>query len=202
MTSVLRRAFTLIELLIVVAIIAILAAIAVPNFLEAQVRAKISRAVSDMRALQTALETYRIDTNQYPYVTNYYPDPYSVPGSRYQGLANGAHGLTSPVSYIATIPQDAFGGSRDDSDLYANLAPDDYYYATKKYFDERSFPWRVYPSNAEGTPAQYNLMSKGPDKAWARAGLAGVLEVDEPYKWAYEATNGTLSGGNIVKAGP
>ncbi len=48
-------AFTLIELLIVVAIIAILAAIAVPNFLEAQMRAKISRAQADMRTLHTGL---------------------------------------------------------------------------------------------------------------------------------------------------
>jgi prepilin-type N-terminal cleavage/methylation domain-containing protein len=58
--------FTLIELLIVVAIIAILAAIAVPNFLEAQTRAKVSRVVSDIRALRTAIEAYRIDHNVYP----------------------------------------------------------------------------------------------------------------------------------------
>src|SRR5687767_11253654 len=60
------RAFTLIELLIVVAIIAILAAIAVPNFLEAQTRAKVSRARADMRTEATALEMYRLDSNMYP----------------------------------------------------------------------------------------------------------------------------------------
>ncbi len=61
-----RRAFTLIELLIVVAIIAILAAVAVPNFLEAQVRAKIARVKTDMRTLGTALESYRVDNTGYP----------------------------------------------------------------------------------------------------------------------------------------
>ena len=60
------QAFTLIELLIVVAIIAILAAIAVPNFLEAQTRAKISRVQADFRSMATALESYRVDTNKYP----------------------------------------------------------------------------------------------------------------------------------------
>jgi len=61
-----RKGFTLIELLIVVAIIGILAAIAVPNFLNAQVRAKVARAVSDMKTLETALEMYRLDTNGFP----------------------------------------------------------------------------------------------------------------------------------------
>lgn len=50
----------------VVAIIAILAAIAVPNFLEAQTRSKVSRARADMRSISTGLESYCIDTNRYP----------------------------------------------------------------------------------------------------------------------------------------
>src|SRR5210317_2224960 len=60
------KAFTLIELLIVVAIIAILAAIAVPNFLEAQIRSKVSRVKSDQRSLATAIESYYVDNNSYP----------------------------------------------------------------------------------------------------------------------------------------
>src|SRR5215211_3402823 len=62
----LQKAFTLIELLIVVAIIAILAAIAVPNFLEAQTRAKVSRVKNDQRSLATGLEAYYVDNNSYP----------------------------------------------------------------------------------------------------------------------------------------
>ncbi|HPA45329.1 MAG TPA: prepilin-type N-terminal cleavage/methylation domain-containing protein, partial [bacterium] len=61
-----RRAFTLIELLIVVAIIGILAAIAVPNFLNARVRAKIAKVDSDQNALSKALEMYLLDNNSYP----------------------------------------------------------------------------------------------------------------------------------------
>jgi prepilin-type N-terminal cleavage/methylation domain-containing protein len=67
-----KGGFTLIELLVVVAIIAILAAIALPNFLEAQTRAKVSRARADLRTVVTALETYRVDWNGYP--TYHYSD--------------------------------------------------------------------------------------------------------------------------------
>lgn len=60
------HAFPLIELLIVMAILAILAAIVIPNLLEAQIRAKVSRAKSDFRAVAAALDSYAVDWSAYP----------------------------------------------------------------------------------------------------------------------------------------
>jgi len=61
-----KAAFTLIELLIVIAIIALLALIAIPNFVESQTRAKVARALADMRSIASALEAYRTDYTAYP----------------------------------------------------------------------------------------------------------------------------------------
>jgi type II secretory pathway pseudopilin PulG len=52
--------------MVVIAIIIILAAIAIPNYLTMTARAKKSRVASDFAALATALETYKTDWNQYP----------------------------------------------------------------------------------------------------------------------------------------
>jgi len=49
-----QKAFTLIELLIVIAIIIILIAIALPNFLEAQIRARATKATAELRIIGTA----------------------------------------------------------------------------------------------------------------------------------------------------
>ena len=62
------RGFTLIELLMIVSMIAILAAIAVPNFLEAQIRSKVTKTRQEFEFIAIALETYYSDHGMYPHV--------------------------------------------------------------------------------------------------------------------------------------
>lgn len=134
-----RAAFTLIELLIVVAIIAILAAIAVPNFIEAQTRAKVSRVLADLREMRTAVESYAVDNSKYPRMTWYsaWGDALTIStttgceelyGTLVDGLGPtlgtvgcGSFGslgqafgssVTTPISYITTIFRDPFAAGR------------------------------------------------------------------------------------------
>jgi len=59
-----RGGFTLVEIMIVVAIIALLAAIAVPGFLRARKRSQASRVVNDLRLIDSAVDQYAIETNR------------------------------------------------------------------------------------------------------------------------------------------
>jgi prepilin-type N-terminal cleavage/methylation domain-containing protein len=59
-----RGGFTLVEIMIVVAIIALLAAIAVPGFLRARKRAQASRVLNDLRLIDSAVDQYAIETNK------------------------------------------------------------------------------------------------------------------------------------------
>jgi type II secretion system protein G len=62
-----KKGFTLIELMIVIAIIAILAAILVPNFLKARAQGQLAACESNIKNLATALEMYATDnTGTYP----------------------------------------------------------------------------------------------------------------------------------------
>ena len=67
--------FTLVEIMIVVAIIALLAAIAVPGFLRARKRSQASKILNDLRMIDAAVDQYAIETN------------------RTTGFAVGGHGL-------------------------------------------------------------------------------------------------------------
>ena len=61
-----RGGFTLVEIMIVVAIIALLAAIAVPNFLRARKRSQATRIVEDLRNIDHAVEQYAMETGRVP----------------------------------------------------------------------------------------------------------------------------------------
>jgi prepilin-type N-terminal cleavage/methylation domain-containing protein len=59
-----RGGFTLVEIMIVVAIIALLAAIAVPNFLRARKRSQATRILEDLRIIDSAIDQYGIENNK------------------------------------------------------------------------------------------------------------------------------------------
>jgi type II secretion system protein G len=206
-----RRGFTLIELLIVVAIITILAAIAVPNFLEAQVRAKVSRSVADLRTVATALEAYAVDANHYPPNDGVYN---VIPVQ-----------LTSPVAYLTkSFLVDPFS---DKELIFRPDVPDPTlarYYTYDVVVRFGSFlelvQW-VLDGNPEpsgigadcpelnpgamGRYGPWRLSSNGPDRAFATGDRQVgpynpnplvLLGCDIPY----DPTNGTVSLGNILRA--
>jgi general secretion pathway protein G len=61
-----QRGFTLIEIMVVVVILAVLGALVVPKILENVDKARVTRAQADIRAIQTALDLYRLDNFKYP----------------------------------------------------------------------------------------------------------------------------------------
>ena len=60
------KGFTLIEVMVVVVILSILAAIVVPKIMDRPEQARITKAKSDIRALEAALNLYRLDNMLYP----------------------------------------------------------------------------------------------------------------------------------------
>lgn len=61
-----RLGFTLVEIMIAIAIIALLAAIAVPNFLRARKRSQATRMLNDLRVIDYALDRWTIEKNKVP----------------------------------------------------------------------------------------------------------------------------------------
>ncbi|MCX7046249.1 MAG: prepilin-type N-terminal cleavage/methylation domain-containing protein [Candidatus Sumerlaeota bacterium] len=207
-----RFAFTLIELLIVIAIIAILALIAIPNFLEAQTRSKVARAETDLSDLASSLRAYCSDHNAYPSnsaerrayliecarghvgppsaihntisVRSRYRDPsvYPMPANSLDDLTV----LTTPIAYFhGLLPLDPFGWSGGYSG-YGH--PSHYSYANvlDALGDDlvTSGPYR-----------RYVLLSRGPDQK-----VNCLNPILGPFP-RYDPTNGTISAGDLLGFG-
>ncbi len=180
-----RRAFTLIELLIVVAIIGILAAIAVPNFLNAQIRSKLAKVQADHKAISTALEAYFIDQNAYP-------GDHDL--DRYMAGEDGLFHLTTPISYMSSLPTDPFVERKlrgmfnlGTSNAYAAEGRPDYEMGSGS---DNEGQYRVHA---------YSLMSYGPDKDDDNSS-------HDPFPFGtdmdrYDTSNGIVSDGNIFTWG-
>lgn len=129
--------FSLLELMVVVVILSILALVIVPRVIDRPDQARVARAQSDIAAVASALQLYRLDNLRYPtteqglaalvnrpatdpapanYATNGYIDrlPRDPWGEPYQYLSPGVHGQYDVFTYGA---DSATGGSGVDADI-------------------------------------------------------------------------------------
>jgi prepilin-type N-terminal cleavage/methylation domain-containing protein len=181
------RAFTLIELLIVVAIIGILAAIAVPNFMNAQIRAKISRVYADLRSVSTAIGMYTVDHGREILDPNELANAGIYQrGSRVWGT------LTTPISYInpsAFIDPFVPTDSPHANSAWEAVMDGVYHYRSIRFM--RAVNNQGAASNADKN-AIYVARSPGPDRWY-------IGSPQRLYTWmAYDASNGLQSHGDIM----
>ena len=115
-----RGGFTLVEIMIVVAIIALLAAIAVPNFLRARKRSQATRILEDLRMIDSAVDQYAIETNKitgatvdWADVQKYLKTGSTLYGSNHTDLLGSDLGATFNVDTIPTVPTATFDALSD-----------------------------------------------------------------------------------------
>lgn len=194
-------AFTLIELLIAVAIVAILAAIALPNFLEAQTRAKVSRVRAEQRTTALGIEVYAVDQNVPPPVFGPVPwvqFPWSTVPKK-ETLADRYHWITSPIAYLTSGPfPDPFvasgGGKLQPWQRYLAIFGEPGYSTTGFQGHNQATLYREQPWGA--IKPLWVISSAGPDQDHEpmdpETATLGVQD--------YDPTNGSVSDGDIMRA--
>ncbi len=119
-----QRGFTLIEVMVVVVILGILAAIVVPRVMSRPDEARVVRAQQDLRAVSAALDLYKLDNLTYPTTEQGLDALVHKP----TGLPAGAR--YKEDGYIEAVPKDPWGGDyqylypgqHNTFDLYSNGA--------------------------------------------------------------------------------
>ena len=158
-----------------------------PNFLNAQIRAKISRAYSDIRSLKTAVEAYHIDNNAYPNCSTLE----LINGVQFRGGE-----IVEPIAYMSAIPSDPFN-TQEGAHPGTTFAKDEYFYVNDKSTDAYWVDILLFASR-NSIPARENvnylISSQGPNN------LSEIQVRMLPIE--YDSSNGLATSGDIVVFGP
>ena len=196
--------FTVIELLIVIVIISIIAAIAVPNLMSANIRAKVSGVKADMGSIAIALEDYKIDDpgRDYPIEppTPYGHDEIAVLGRAFDdpsdalGLGKLVYPLdASEPTYLKRIAGDPFN----------NDGVEDWKEDNTKHNHHYSYYTVDKDRNTSTSEAKYwALVSYGPDKNLDITNYSQAKAAVDSGTNLYDPDNGINSDGDIVIIGP
>lgn len=116
-----QRGFTLIEIMVVVVILGILAAIVVPRIMDQPDKARVAKAKQDIQVLSTALNLYKLDNFTYPSTQQGLQALVSKPSG------DPAAPNWKPGGYIQQLPMDPWGrpyqylqpGTHGEYDLFS-----------------------------------------------------------------------------------
>ncbi|EPF0317180.1 type II secretion system protein GspG [Enterobacter cancerogenus] len=98
-----QRGFTLMELMVVIVILGVLASLVVPNLMGNKDRADKQKAISDIVALENALDMYKLDNHQYPTTEQGLDALITAP------LLAPLAGNYNPDGYLRRLPSDPWG---------------------------------------------------------------------------------------------
>lgn len=107
-----KRGFTLVELLIVIVILAVLAAIAIPRFMDSGTRSKEASLKSDLKLVRNAIELFHNDTGAWPAATSDLAVTTApTAGKDNAGAAKTINSGDYKGPYMQTVPTDPVSGS-------------------------------------------------------------------------------------------
>ncbi|MFH1743931.1 MAG: prepilin-type N-terminal cleavage/methylation domain-containing protein [bacterium] len=175
MPSTHTRSFTLIELLIVVAIIGILAAIAVPNFMNARLKATIAKVYAEEKSINDAYLMYNMDNSSWP--------------PHIDGDIAQHRFVTTPIAYLN-------GSIVDPFQKEGVTAPDTIGWYKGQYHEEPGYQMRA-EFYGTGDPAARRFADEHKSSAFFCRSVGPDMDRVSERTLPYDMSNGLVSQGTI-----